>query len=476
MTIATAGLAAGLAPLPPDPILGLAEAYAADPRPSKISLASGVYVDESGITPVLATVAEAERRILEAQTTKLYKPIAGDPAYLRPVRDLVFGAGDAAVAARRVETLHTPGGTGALRVAADLIARIRPEAAVWLSTPTWPNHPQVFAAAGLATGSYPYRGADGRLAAEAMLDALAAVPSGDVVVLHACCHNPTGVDPDPEIWRAIADVLGERGVLPLLDFAYQGFGDGLVEDAVGLHAIVERVPEALVASSFSKNFALYDERVGALSIVAATPADAGDPAEPRQGRGPGELLEPAGPWRRDRRDRPRRPGTPGGMDRRGRDDARPDPRQPAGIRRGSRGSGRAGGLVGPPRPARDVLAPRARGRPGDRAPRGSRGLCRRSRSGQRGRADIRRTSGPPALRSRRCCEAEGASPGTRPGLGSAFSAKQDPEVGLPGSDCRVAGRREGRVRLGDVIEVVDGPGREELPKGHLAELRMAGRW
>lgn len=266
---------AGLAPLPPDAILGLTAEYDRDTRPGKVSLAAGVFVDETGITPVLATVAEAEARILAAQTTKLYKPVAGDPAYLRPVRDLVFGAGNAAVAEGRVETLHTPGGTGALRVAADLVYRLRPAATVWLSTPTWPNHPQVFAAAGLKTASYPYLDpATGKLDAAGMLTALQGVPVGDAVVLHACCHNPTGIDPTPDVWRQIGDVVAEHGLLPLVDFAYQGFGDGLTEDGHGLQELIRSGSELLVASSFSKNFSLYDERVGALSLVAATRDDA----------------------------------------------------------------------------------------------------------------------------------------------------------------------------------------------------------
>ncbi len=260
---------ADLTPRAPDAILGLMERFRADERPHKVSLASGVYVDESGTTPVLATVREAEDRILERQTTKVYKPIDGDPAYLRPVRDLVFGADHAAVTAGRVELLHTPGGTGALRVAGDLIHTLRPGATVWLSDPTWPNHPQVFEAAGLAMGRYPYLGAGGGLDLDAMLATLRTVAPGDVVLLHGCCHNPTGIDPTPEEWSAIADAVTERGALPLLDFAYQGFADGLREDAHGLMALLERRGTMLVASSFSKNFALYDERVGALSIVGA---------------------------------------------------------------------------------------------------------------------------------------------------------------------------------------------------------------
>jgi len=260
---------ADLEPRAPDAILGLMERFRADDRPDKVSLASGVYVDESGTTPVLDTVREAEARILAGQTTKVYKPIGGDPAYTRPVRDLVFGADHAAVVGSRVETLHTPGGTGALRVAGDLVAAIEPGAAVWLSTPTWPNHPQVFGAAGLPIRSYPYLGADGELDIETMVNVLRAVPAGDVVVLHGCCHNPTGIDPTPEQWKRIADAVSGAGALPLLDFAYQGFADGLDEDARGLAELLSHERTMFVASSFSKNFALYDERVGALSIVGA---------------------------------------------------------------------------------------------------------------------------------------------------------------------------------------------------------------
>ena len=259
---------ADLAPRPPDAILGLMERFRADPREDKVSLAQGVYVDESGKTPLLESVRLAEERVLRTQTTKVYKPIDGDPTYRALVRDLVFATVPDVVAHGRVEVVHTPGGTGALRVAGDLIASVRPTASVWLSEPTWPNHPQVFRAAGLRTRTYPYLDPrDGTLDLDAMLERLRQADRGDVVVLHGCCHNPTGIDPDPQAWTAIAEVVVDRGLLPLLDFAYQGFGDGLLEDARGLTAVVERSPEALVASSFSKNFALYDERVGALGIV-----------------------------------------------------------------------------------------------------------------------------------------------------------------------------------------------------------------
>jgi len=260
---------ADLEPRAPDAILGLMERFRADDRPGKVSLASGVYVDESGTTPVLATVHDAEARLLAQQTTKVYKPIAGDPAFLGHVRDLVFGADHPAVASGRIALLHTPGGTGALRVAGDLVHALRPGAAVWLSTPTWPNHPQVFEAVGMPVRGYPYLRADGELDLDAMVNVLRAVPAGDLVVLHACCHNPTGIDPRPEQWGAIAAALSEAGALPLLDFAYQGFADGLADDARGLMTLLELGQTMLVASSFSKNFALYDERVGGLSIVGA---------------------------------------------------------------------------------------------------------------------------------------------------------------------------------------------------------------
>ena len=261
---------ADLTPRPPDAILGLMERFRADAREHKISLSQGVYVDESGRTPLLESVHLAEERLVEGRGSKVYKPIDGDPAYRSLVRDLVFETSRDAIASGRVEMVHTPGGTGALRVAADLIKSVRPEATIWLSAPTWPNHPQVFGAAGLEVRSYPYLdAATGDLDLDGMLARLAEADPGDVVVLHGCCHNPTGIDPDEAQWQAIARLVVERGLLPLLDFAYQGFGDGLREDARGLTALMRSGREMLVASSFSKNFALYDERVGGLGIVGA---------------------------------------------------------------------------------------------------------------------------------------------------------------------------------------------------------------
>ena len=273
---------ASLTPVPADPILGLTELFVADPRAEKVSLASGVYVDETGKTSILDVVREAEGRILLAQTTKVYKPIAGDPAYTTTVRALVLGADHPAIGEGRVETLHAPGGTGALRVAADLAHRIRPDATVWLSTPTWPNHPQVFGAAALATRQYPYLGEDGTLDLDGMLATLEDAAPGDLVCLHACCHNPTGIDPMPDQWRRIADVVARRDLLPLVDFAYQGFGDWPGRDRAGLLTLMDRARELLIASSFSKNFALYDERVGALTLVTADADDAKSTPEPCQ--------------------------------------------------------------------------------------------------------------------------------------------------------------------------------------------------
>jgi aspartate aminotransferase len=262
-----------LQPAPADAIFGLTEAFKGDRRPGKISLAAGLYQDETGHTPTLAAVAEAERRILAAATSKIYRPIGGDPSFTVPVRSLVFGGNHPALAEGRVETLQTVGGTGALRVAAELARRFRAEAKAWLSRPTWPNHPQVFGAVGLPVRWYPYLG-EGGLDLDGMFEALREATPGDVVVVHACCHNPTGTDLALADWRRLASLLAERRLLPLLDFAYQGFGEGLEEDAVGVRAVAAERGPVLVASSMSKNFGLYGERVGALSIVGATPDEA----------------------------------------------------------------------------------------------------------------------------------------------------------------------------------------------------------
>lgn len=254
---------------PPDAILGLAEAFAKDPNPAKINLSIGVFTDETGKTPVLKTVKEAERRLLEGENSKSYLPIDGSPAYAQVVQTMLFGSGHEAIASKRATTSHTPGGTAALRVAADFIKRNFPQATVWLPDPTWPNHPQIFEAAGVASRTFPYfDSASNSLALDKVLAAISQVAAGDFVLLHGCCHNPSGIDPTTSQWKQIGAALKARGATALIDFAYQGFGRGLHEDAEGLLALLEPETEMLICSSFSKNFGLYKERVGALTAVS----------------------------------------------------------------------------------------------------------------------------------------------------------------------------------------------------------------
>lgn len=260
---------------PPDPILGLNDAFRKDPNPRKVNLSVGVYKDSAGNTPILASVKEAERRLLEAETNKSYLPIEGAPAYGKAVRELLFGASHEIVTSNRAVTAHTPGGTGALRVAADFIKRKLSVPRVWFSKPTWDNHLNVFSSAGLQVDSYTYIDAAGQgLDFAGLIDSLQKIPTGDAVCLHAGCHNPTGIDPTADQWKQIADVVHERGLLPLVDFAYQGFGEGLEADAAGLRELARPGKELLVCSSFSKNFGLYNERVGALTVVAGSSAAA----------------------------------------------------------------------------------------------------------------------------------------------------------------------------------------------------------
>jgi len=262
---------------PSDPIFGIVEAHRADPRPHKINLAAGIYMDESGATPILPSVHTAEAALLASSTSKLYVPIAGDPAYLAAMRNLLFrdpsgpwGATLPVVAEGRVDILHTPGGTGAVRLAVDLLGRLRPSASVWVGEPTWPNHQQIVEAARTTLRRFNWLTSDARaLDTDALFAALDAAAPGDAVILHGACHNPSGIDPTPELWQQIATRVSERGLVPILDFAYQGFGSGLIEDAASLRAFVATGGELLVASSASKNFALYNERVGALALVGA---------------------------------------------------------------------------------------------------------------------------------------------------------------------------------------------------------------
>lgn len=260
---------------PPDSILGLNEAFRNDPNPEKINLSVGVYKDEKGVTPVLKCVKEAEKRLLESESTKSYLPIDGRAGYNESVRELMFGTEHEVLAANRAVTVQTPGGTGALRVAGDFLADSFKGRALWHSQPTWPNHPNIFTAAGIPLKTYPYFDkATNGLDFTGMMEALRQAPKGDIILLHGCCHNPTGIDPTPEQWKEIGDLVQEKELLPLLDFAYQGFGDGLKEDAAGLREIARPCQEMLICSSFSKNFGLYNERVGALTAVAADEASA----------------------------------------------------------------------------------------------------------------------------------------------------------------------------------------------------------
>ncbi len=257
---------------PPDAILGLNEAFKKDTNPNKINLSVGVYQDANGKTPILACVKEAERRLLEDEANKSYLGIDGMPEFGQRIRELLLGADHPAVTENLAVTLQTPGGTGALRVAADFVRRKFPQASIWCSRPTWANHPAIFDTAGMQVKQYAYIDAAGiGFDFDAMLQSLSEIPAGDVVCLHACCHNPTGIDPTPGQWNQIAEMISERRLLPLVDFAYQGFGDGLDQDAQGLLRMCQANPEMLICNSFSKNFGLYGERVGGLTITASAP-------------------------------------------------------------------------------------------------------------------------------------------------------------------------------------------------------------
>ncbi|MEO0515155.1 MAG: amino acid aminotransferase [Planctomycetota bacterium] len=262
-------------PAPPDSILGLTEAYRADPNPAKINLAVGVFKDAKGQTPVLTSVKAAEQRLVDAETTKSYMPISGSPAYGKLVQAMLFGENHDILTQQRARTAATPGGTGGLRVAADYLKQNHPDATVWLSDPTWANHHGIFNAAGIKTQTYAYLDPHtNTMDFDGVIAAIQRLPAGDVVLLHGCCHNPTGVDPTQTQWQTIAQTVAKRGVLPLVDFAYQGFGEGIEPDAAGLRAVAAACEELLVCSSFSKNFGLYRERVGAFTAVAADAATA----------------------------------------------------------------------------------------------------------------------------------------------------------------------------------------------------------
>lgn len=261
---------------PADPILGLNEAFRADPRDNKINLGVGVYKDEAGQTPILTCVKHAEARILETEATKGYLSIDGHPQYREQVLSLLFGAEHPVMTAKRARAAQAPGGTGALRIAADFIASNLPGKRVWISNPSWANHRGIFESAGLEVKEYRYYDAANRcLDAAGLMADLNALGADDVVILHGCCHNPTGVDPSFAQWQEMAASAKANGWLPLFDFAYQGFANDVESDAAGLRHFAEQLDELLVANSFSKNFGLYNERIGALTLVAAD-ADAAE--------------------------------------------------------------------------------------------------------------------------------------------------------------------------------------------------------
>lgn len=257
-----------IASAPPDPILGLTEAFLNDPNPRKVNLAVGVYQDDSGQTPILESVLRAERLVASREKSKTYLGIAGLPGYAQATQKLLAGAEHEAIHAGRMATCQTPGGTGALRVAADFLAQHYPHSKVWLSRPTWPNHEGVFSAAGLSCGYYAYLAPGNReLDFAGMKRDLEQAKPLDVVLLHACCHNPSGVDLSSEQWREVAQIAREKSLIPVIDFAYQGFGDGIEEDALAVRILLDEGLEFLVCNSYSKNFGLYAERVGAVTAV-----------------------------------------------------------------------------------------------------------------------------------------------------------------------------------------------------------------
>ena len=261
---------AQLQPVATDPILGLMAAYKEDPNPKKVDLGVGVYKDENGHTAVLKCVKEAEALRLKQEDSKTYIGMAGDLGFNSHIEKLAFGVGHKILLANRVTTAHTPGGTGALRVAAEFIKKANPNATIWVTSPTWANHISMFKAAGLNVKEYTYYDYDTKgLNEEGMFADLATVPAGDVVLVHACCHNPSGMDLTFAQWQRFTDVAKARGFTPLVDMAYQGFGAGLDEDAKGLRYLADNVDEMLLCSSCSKNFGLYRERIGAVSIIAA---------------------------------------------------------------------------------------------------------------------------------------------------------------------------------------------------------------
>lgn len=262
------------ATLPADPILGLMSLFRNDPNPRKVDLGVGIYKNEQGETPVLASVLEAEKRLLSRQTSKAYVGPAGNTAFNSAMSSLLLGQ-SSALAEGRFAAVQTPGGCGALRVAAELIKTANPSATIWVSDPTWGNHIPLLGNTGLTIRQYPYfDAATSAVDFDSMMAALAQVKAGDLVLLHGCCHNPSGADLSPEQWRRVAALALETGFTPFVDMAYQGFADDLDADAYGLRYLVDKLPEVVVAASCSKNFGVYRDRVGLVGLLAASPASA----------------------------------------------------------------------------------------------------------------------------------------------------------------------------------------------------------
>jgi aromatic-amino-acid transaminase len=264
-----ASVLAGVEMAPRDPILGITETFNADPNPKKVNLGVGVYYDDNGKVPLLECVRRAERQMVDSAPPRSYLPIDGLPEYDRAVQALVFGAESAARKENRIITVQALGGTGALKIGADFLRRTAPQAHVWISQPSWENHRALFENAGFTVQTYPYYDEATRgVKFAGMLDALQSMPAGNIVVLHACCHNPTGVDLTSEQWGEVVSVVGARGLIPFLDIAYQGFGDGVEADAEPVRRFAAAGSPLFVSNSFSKSFSLYGERVGALSVLA----------------------------------------------------------------------------------------------------------------------------------------------------------------------------------------------------------------
>ena len=255
-------------PVPPDPILGLGQLYAADPRDDKIDLGVGVFKDAAGNTPIMTAVRKAEVVLHDQQTTKAYKGLAGDEAFRDEMRQLVLGD---AVPADRVATIQTPGGTGAIRQLYETLKMINIDATLWVSDPTWPSHVGMAKHMGLKLAKYRYfDAATSNVDTAAMMEDIQAMQPGDVLLLHGCCHNPTGANLGSDDWQALTDFVLEKNVTPFVDIAYQGFGDGLAKDAANLRMMAARVPEMLIAASCSKNFGLYRDRVGCAMAVCSS--------------------------------------------------------------------------------------------------------------------------------------------------------------------------------------------------------------